>query len=278
MKTSTFSGKVAAVTGAASGIGRSLAVALARRGCAVALSDVDEQRLAETAAACGGVKVTQRRLDVSDAAAVRAWADEVARDHGRVNLIFNNAGISYGATFAGGEADEFRRVIDVDFWGVVNGTRAFLPHLEASQDGHVVNISSIFGIIGFPGQSAYNAAKFAVRGFTESLRMELELTKSNVTATCIHPGGVKTNIARASKMHESLVALGTNMATAAEDTEKLFTLPPDDAADIILGGVARNARRVVVGSDARALDLMQRFFPTYYQRLVSFSVRRRIKA
>src|SRR5262249_39200534 len=155
--------------------------------------------LAETAALVG--KCTSRSLDVTNAAEVRSWAGEVAREHGKVNLIFNNAGIGYAATVDGGDEADFSRVIDVDFWGVVHGTRAFLPLVEASGDGHVVNVSSLFGLIAFPGNSAYNAAKFAVRGFTEALQIELAIKKSCVRATCVHPGGIKTNIARASKVH-----------------------------------------------------------------------------
>lgn len=279
MKSSTYAGKVAAITGAASGMGRSLAVMLAQRGCEVAVSDVDERGLAETVAqaSAAGVKVTSRRLDVSSGDDVRAWAAEVVRDHGRVNLVFNNAGISYGATVADADEADFRRVIDVDFWGVVNGTRAFLPHLEASGDGHVVNVSSVFGIIAFPGQAAYNAAKFAVRGFTESLRIELELLGSTVSATCVHPGGVKTNIARSSRLHPSIVKLGIRMEDATQEFEKMFKLTADEAAEIILRGVARNARRVLVGSDARGLDLLQRWLPGSYHGLIVRFARRRLQ-
>lgn len=279
MKSSTYAGKVAAITGAASGMGRSLAVMLAQRGCEVAVSDVDERGLAETVAqaSAAGVKVTSRRLDVSSGDDVRAWAAEVVRDHGRVNLVFNNAGISYGATVADADEADFRRVIDVDFWGVVNGTRAFLPHLEASGDGHVVNVSSVFGIIAFPGQAAYNAAKFAVRGFTESLRIELELLGSTVSATCVHPGGVKTNIARSSRLHPSIVKLGIRMEDATQEFEKMFKLTADEAAEIILRGVARNARRVLVGSDARGLDLLQRWLPGAYHGLIVRFARRRLQ-
>ncbi len=269
MKTRGFNGKVAAITGAASGIGRSLALALARQGCELALSDVDERGLAETVSRIEGVAVTSRRLDVCEPDELRAWADEVVREHGRVNLIFNNAGISYAATVRGAEDADFQRVIDIDFWGVVHGTRAFLPHLEASRDGHVVNISSVFGLIAFPGQAAYNSAKFAVRGFTEALRIELEMTGSPVSATCIHPGGIKTNIARASKVHPSLATLGVDVERAGRDFERSFRLTPDEAAAIILRGVEKNARRVLVGADARLIDAIQRLVPGRYHALVA---------
>jgi NAD(P)-dependent dehydrogenase (short-subunit alcohol dehydrogenase family) len=278
MKTPTFAGKVAAVTGAGSGIGRSLATALARRGCEVALSDVDERGLAETVAMCSGVKVTSRRVDVAKAADVRAWADEVARAHGRANLIFNNAGISYAATVAGYEDADFARVIDVDFWGVVNGTRAFLPHLERAGDGHVINTSSVFGLIGFPAQCSYNSAKFAVRGFTESLQLELEITRAPIHATSVHPGGIKTNIARASKTHPSVASLGVKLEGAAERFEKGFRMTPDDAAETILRGVQRNQRRVLVGADAHVIDLVQRLIPGRYQGLLVRLYRRAMAA
>ncbi|MEZ4307889.1 MAG: SDR family oxidoreductase [Polyangiaceae bacterium] len=269
MKTRSFEGKVAAITGAASGMGRSLAVLLARRGCEVAISDVNERGLEETAAMVKGARCTKRVVDVVNAEDMRAWADEVVREHGRVNLIFNNAGIAYSATVAGYDDADFQRVIDIDYWGVVNGTRAFLPHLEASGDGHVVNTSSVFGLIAFPGQSCYNSAKFAVRGFTECLRIELEITGSPVTATCVHPGGIKTNIARAARVHPSLAALGVDIESAGHEFEKLFRTSADDAAEIILRGVAKNQRRVLVGADARVIDTIQRLLPTSYQAVVS---------
>ena len=269
MKTRSFEGKVAAITGAASGIGRALAAALAGRGCELALSDVDEAGLAATAAPLRGTRVTTRRLDVSSAEEVRAWADGVVREHGRVNLVFNNAGISYGASVRGYDDADFRRVIDVNFWGVVHGTRAFLPHLEASADGHVINTSSLFGLIGFPGQAAYNSAKFAVRGFTEALQIELEITGSAVWATCVHPGGVKTNIVKQSKLHPSLLELGVDPARASDDFDRVARLTAAEAAEIVLRGVQRNARRVLVGWDARLLDLLQRLRPGTYQAYVA---------
>jgi NAD(P)-dependent dehydrogenase (short-subunit alcohol dehydrogenase family) len=269
----SFRGKVAAITGAGSGMGRSLAIALAREGCEVALSDVDERTLAETAAIVKGmssVRVSRRRLDVADRDAVYAWADEVVREHGRCNLVFNNAGISYGATVEGADERDFERIMAIDFWGVVYGTRAFLPHLKASGDGHVVNTSSVFGLVAFPGQCTYNSAKFAVRGFTEALRLELEITKAPVSATCVHPGGIKTNIARASKAHASLRDLGIDDPDeASRRFEKAFRTTADEAADVILRGVKKNARRVLIGTDARIIDFMQRLLPGHYAGIVA---------
>ncbi len=265
----TFNGKVAAITGAASGMGRSLAILLARRGCEVALSDIDEKGLAETVAMIRDVRVTSRKLDVADRAAVYAWADEVVRAHGKVNLIFNNAGISIAATAAGADDEDIERVMNVDYWGVVYGSRAFLPHLVASGDGHVINTSSVFGLIAFPGQSAYNSAKFAVRGFTEALRIELEITRQNVSATCVHPGGIKTNIARASKVHHSLEELGIDISKAAKSFEKGFRVTADDAAEVILKGVQKNKRRVLIGTDARVIDTLQRLLPSSYHGILA---------
>jgi NAD(P)-dependent dehydrogenase (short-subunit alcohol dehydrogenase family) len=278
----SFAGKVAAVTGAGSGIGRSLALALARRGCHLALSDVDERTLAETAAMVektSSVRVTRRRVDVSDRTSVEAWADEVVREHGRCNLIFNNAGIAYASTVAGGDLADLERVIDVNYWGVVYGTRAFFPHLRASGDGHVINISSLFGLIAFPGQSAYNASKFAVRGFTEALRIEVEMTGAPVGVTCVHPGGIKTNIARAAKSHSSLNDLGIqDVDNAGKRFERAFRVSPDDAAQQILRGVQKNRARVLIGRDAQMLDLVQRLLPSHYHGFVACAARRVLQA
>jgi NAD(P)-dependent dehydrogenase (short-subunit alcohol dehydrogenase family) len=264
----SFEKKVAAITGAGSGIGRSLAVALAKRGCHVALSDVNEVNLAETARLAGlhGVKVTTRRVDVARREEVYAWADEVVRDHGVCNLIFNNAGVALGSTVEGLDYDDAAWIVDINFWGVVHGTKAFLPHLRASGEGHVVNLSSLFGLLGFPGQSAYNATKFAVRGFTEALRIELDMMRAPVSATSVHPGGIKTNIARAARMNASVKDLGVkDLASSHVEFERFFRTSSDDAAELILRGVQRDARRVLVGNDARLYDLLQRLLPSRYQ-------------
>jgi NAD(P)-dependent dehydrogenase (short-subunit alcohol dehydrogenase family) len=273
----SFAGKVAAITGAASGMGRALSLELGRRGCHVAISDVHEEGLAETAARARetGVRVTERRVDVSRLEEVHDWANEVTRLHGSANLIFNNAGVSYAATVGGAEYEDFARIVDINFWGVVHGTKAFLPHLIASGEGHVVNTSSVFGLVAFPGQSVYNATKFAVRGFTEALRIELEITGVPVSATSVHPGGIKTNIARASKVHPSVADLGVRDLEGAHGRfERLFRISAEGAANIILRGVQRNARRVLVGADARFIDVMQRALPAAYQGLIARAARR----
>lgn len=270
-----FRNKVAAITGAGSGMGRSLAVLLASRGCHVALSDINEKGLAETVALLKGtgVKVTSQKLDVSDKAAVFAWADQVARDHGKVNLIFNNAGVALGSAVDGGSYEDLEWIMNINFWGVVHGTKAFLPYLKDSGEGHVINTSSVFGLMGVPSQSAYNASKFAVRGFTEALRQELEMAKVNVSATSVHPGGIKTNIARAARMDNSVTNLGLS-TNSTEKFEKLFSTTADEAAAVIIKGVEGNKRRVLIGKDAVAIDLMVRLFPSAYQKLVSLSSKR----
>jgi NAD(P)-dependent dehydrogenase (short-subunit alcohol dehydrogenase family) len=260
-----FTNKVAVVTGAGSGIGRALAVELAKRGAKVAISDVDDQGLAETLALVQGVgaHVRSDHLDVAERERVLAYADEIAAHFGKVNLVFNNAGIAYTGNVEEMSFKDVERIMDVDFWGVVNGTKAFLPHLIASGDGHVVNISSIFGIFAVPTQSAYNAAKFAVRGFTEALRQEMIAEKRPVKVTCVHPGGIKTNIARNADQSE-----GRDHDELAGSFDKLARMTPEKAAKVILRGVERGRARVLVGADAVVLDTFVRLTGSWYQGLV----------
>ncbi len=201
---------------------------------------------------------------------MHAWADRVVADHGRVHMIFNNAGVALGCTLEGVSYEDFEWIMNINFWGVVHGTKAFLPHLRASGQGHVINISSVFGLIAVPGNGTYNATKFAVRGFTEALRQELELTRAPVSATSVHPGGIKTNIGRASRYDESVTDLvGRDIEAARARFEKLFITEADVAAKTILAGVRRNRRRVLIGPDARVIDLVQRVLPTAYQRIIT---------
>jgi len=252
-----FTGRVAAITGAGSGIGRALAIDLAGRGAHLALSDVDETGLAETVGRCEGrgVKVTSQRLDVADRDAVFAWADSVVAEHGQANLIFNNAGVALTATVESMSIEDFTWLMDINFWGVVHGTQAFLPHLKASGEGHVINISSVFGLLSIPSQSAYNAAKFGVRGFTDSLRMELEIEGAPVSSTTVHPGGIKTNIVRNSRLDPSAAGVaGSDKAKLAVDFDKVARTTPEKAAKVILAGVEADRRRVLIGPDARLFD------------------------
>ena len=267
-----FKGKVAAITGAASGMGRSLAIELARRGCHLALSDINEAELEHTAQLASklGVKVTTAKLDVANRDAVFAWAMQAQADHGKVNLIFNNAGVMLAVPAETAKISDFEWVMGINFWGVVHGTQAFLPLLRASGEGHVINTSSLFGLMSMPTQGTYNASKFAVRGYTEALRMELEIEGAPVSATCIHPGGIATNIALAGRVDESVKQVtGVDAERLKKRAHRVIqTTTADDAALQILGGVERNARRVLVGPDARWYDRLVRLFGAGYQTVV----------
>lgn len=267
-----FKGKVAAITGAGSGIGRALALNLARAGADLALSDINAENLLETArlAEAAGATVTTTTLDVADRDAVVAWAEDIVANHGRVNLLFNNAGVAHAAAAETASLDDFQWLMNINFWGVVHGTQAFLPHLRASGEGHIVNLSSLFGLVGMPTQATYCAAKFAVRGYTETLRMELDMEGAPVSATCVHPGGVATGINQSGRIDDSVTRLtGDSVESHKRMAEKMIqTTTPDRAAEIILNAVKRNARRVVVGPDARALDKIARLLGSGYQSLI----------
>jgi NADP-dependent 3-hydroxy acid dehydrogenase YdfG len=267
-----FAGKVAVVTGAGSGIGQALALELGRSGAKVAISDVDTEGLAQTEAQLKaiGVHVKADRLDVTEREAFLAYADAVAEHFGKVNQIYNNAGIAFSGDVEVSQFKDIERVMDVDFWGVVNGTKAFLPHLIASGDGHVINVSSLFGLMAVPGQAAYNSAKFAVRGFTEALRQEMVLAGHPVGVTTVHPGGIKTAIARNATAAEGLDA---NELAKMFD-KRLAHTSPKRAAEIILEAVRKNKARVLVGADAKALDLLVRLTGSGYQRIVGLSMGR----
>jgi NADP-dependent 3-hydroxy acid dehydrogenase YdfG len=269
---SHFEGKVAVITGAGSGIGRALALNLARQGAKLALSDIDAEGLAETVwrAEVFGAKVKSDLLNVAERDAVLAYAEDVVAYFGHVNQVYNNAGIAYLGDVEDAEFKDIERIMDVDFWGVVNGTKAFLPHVIASGDGHIVNISSLFGLIAVPGQSAYNAAKFAVRGFTEALREEMLIAKYPVKVTCVHPGGIKTAVAR-----NATVAEGQNAPSFAEFFDKRLALhSPEMAAETIVDGVRKGHARVVVGWEAKGLDLLARLTGSGYQRVIAAAAAR----
>ncbi|WP_326838145.1 SDR family NAD(P)-dependent oxidoreductase [Amycolatopsis rhabdoformis] len=258
-----FTDKVAVITGAGSGIGAALALELGVRGARLALSDVDAEGLAGTvdAAKSRGADVRGYALDVSDRAAVLAHADEVADDFGRVNVVVNNAGVALGATVEDMTFEDYDWLMGINLGGVVNGTKAFLPHLIGSGDGHLVNISSVFGFVGVPTQSAYNAAKFAVRGFTEALREEMLAARHPVAVSCVHPGGIKTNIAR----HARGGSDGDQEAAAA-GFEKIAMTTPKKAAETIIRGVERRSARILIGPDAYVIDAIPRVLGSAYQR------------
>lgn len=270
-----FKGKVAAITGAGSGIGRATAIAFAQEGCHLAISDINTQGLEETRQLLEpySIKVSVHPLDVADKQAVHQFAEDVVAAHGKVNIIMNNAGVALGETVEHLNYDNFEWLMNINFWGVVYGTKAFLPYLKQSGEGHIVNISSVFGIIGVPTQSAYNAAKFAVRGFTECLREELEIDNSGVSASCVHPGGIKTNIARSSRVGSMGSIKPGSKIDIAQNFDKLATTSPQKAAQVILNGIKKNRRRILIGADAHVIDGMQRLMPTGYQRLLEFGVK-----
>lgn len=259
-----FAGKVAVVTGAGSGIGQALAIELGKSGAKLAISDIDTEGLAVTEERLKSIGATVKadRLNVAEREAFVAYADDVQQHFGKVNQIYNNAGIAFTGDVEVSQFKDIERVMDVDFWGVVNGTKVFLPHLIASGDGHVVNISSVFGLFSVPGQSAYNSAKFAVRGFTEALRQEMIVAKHPVKVTCVHPGGIQTAIAR-----NATAAEGLDSAALAQRFDKLARTSPERAAQIILDGVRKNRARVLVGADAKVFDLVVRATGSGYQRI-----------
>jgi NAD(P)-dependent dehydrogenase (short-subunit alcohol dehydrogenase family) len=272
-----FAGAVAAVTGAGSGMGRALSLALARRGCHLALCDVDEHGLDQTAAELQALRgrelrVTRHVVDVADQAAVEDFARAAVAAHGRVHFVFNNAGVSLTGPVELLSYPDFHWLMNVNFWGVVHGSRSFLAHFREAGGGHIVNTSSVFGLIGVPTQSAYNASKFAVKGFTDALRAELD--GSGVDVSCVMPGGVKTAIVRRSRYVMSENDAPTR-EDAAREFERLAGLTPDEAAERILRGVARRRARILVGRDARLIGFALRLIPVAYLRLMVLLQRRR---
>jgi NAD(P)-dependent dehydrogenase (short-subunit alcohol dehydrogenase family) len=268
-----FAGKVCVITGAGSGIGRALAVDLARRGARLAISDINAETVAETARLCtsraAGVDVESYVLDVAAKDAVFAHAEAVLERFERVNLVVNNAGVAVAKNVLDMPMEDFEWLMGINFWGVIYGSKAFLPALIASGDGHLVNISSVFGIIGVPKQAAYNAAKFGVRGFTEALRQELLVAGHPVGVSCVHPGGVRTGIARAARTDGTV-----DPAELADTFERMARTSPEKAAAIILAGVSKRSPRILVGPDARAIDVMARVLGPAYQQIVYRAAKR----
>ena len=265
--------KVVVITGAGSGIGRALALNLAEKGAILALSDVDEEGLAETvvlAEKAGAPEVRSDRLDVADRAAFEAYADSVAGEFGRVNVVVNNAGVALAGDFVDLEMKDIDWIIGINFWGVVHGSKFFLPHLIASGDGHLVNISSLFGLVSMPGQSMYNASKYAVRGMTEAIREEMLIAGNKVGVTAVHPGGIKTAIARNARVSEH----EDKRATAKLFDEKLARMTPEKAAAIIVKGIERNQARVLVGIDAHLIHTFGKLAGSRYQDVIAMGSKR----
>jgi len=275
-----FSEKTAAITGAGSGIGRALVCKLASSGCNLALSDISEDGLAETAALIGNqpVKCITTQLDVSSREAVEAWAAASIEEFENIDLVFNNAGVTVVDNINTMTYDDFYWVMNVNFWGVVHGSKAFLPHLLRRRQGHIINISSLFGLVTVPGQSAYHASKFAVRGFTESLGQEVR--GKGVGVSCVHPGGILTDIAKNARFKRSF--LGSQTAEEFSNSfDAIARTTSEQAAEVILDGVRKNKRRILIGSDARLLDCLQRLMPTKYSdflnKVFSLTARKKTK-
>lgn len=266
----SLSDRVIAVTGAGSGIGRALALALAKRGAKLALADKDEAGLFETSRLLGNYPHFAEAFDVTDHARLKGWIDRAATEFGKLDGIVNNAGLSVVAPFADCPEEDFNRVMAVNFDAVVAGCRHALPHVRKSDKGWIVNISSVFGMMGYPTQSAYNASKYAVRGLTEAMHLELAQTDPQVTVIRVHPGGIKTNVARNAKFIRGMD--GQTMALDdGEAFEKAAKTTPEQAAETIIRGMEKGQHRVLIGPDARFIDIMTRLFPvSYFRRIGSF--------
>ncbi len=280
----SFKDKVAVVTGAGSGMGRYLSVLLAKDGADVVACDVNQETLNETVEMLRkyNVSVSSHVLDVADKEAIEALPQKVIDQHGKVDLVFNNAGVSTGKHFKDMEEENWDWVMDINLHGVINSTRAFIPHMIDRPEAAIVNTSSIFGMVAVPGQTVYHATKFAVRGFTESLALEMAQTNENLQIHCVHPGHVGTNIVANSRMDEE------DLQTDEEGGSSIFTrerpttveemadsfreggMHPSKAAQIILKGVKKNKRRIFIGLDSKLLELSQRIFPNKYHRLWPF--------
>jgi short-subunit dehydrogenase len=258
--------RTAVITGAANGIGRAIAVSLARRGCNLALADIDEDGLAATAelTRAFGVRVSRHRLDVADRIAVAEFPRAVATDHDGVDVLVNNAGVAAGGTFEQVSEEDFEWLFEINFWGVVRMTRAFMPLLRTSDDARIVNLSSIYGVIAPPEQTAYAASKFAVRGFSEALRHELE--GSRIGVTVVHPGGIATSIAEKARVPAGVTE--EEIALRREKHRKLLRLPPEVAGETIVRGIERRESRVLIGSDAKTISLIARLLPVSYWKLM----------
>ena len=260
-------GRTAVITGAAGGIGRAIAIALARRGCHLALADIDEAGLAKTAdlALAFGVRLSRHRIDVADRAAVAEFPNLVTAEHPGVDLLVNNAGVALGGTFEQVTVEDFEWLFEINFCGLVRMTRAFLPLLRLSGDARIVNLSSVYGLVAPPEQVAYAASKFAVRGFSEALRHEL--AGSGVGVSVVHPGGINTSIAEKARVPAGISE--AEIARRQERYRKLLRLAPEIAGETIVRGVERRQARILIGSDAKIISLIARLLPVSYWKLLS---------
>ena len=276
--------KVAVITGAGSGIGKATAILLAKEGCEIAISDVNAEALAQTRLDIEalGTKVHSKILDVADKKAFHDYANEVAEFFGKVNIIINNAGVAVSATLEETSYENFEWLMNINFWGMVYGTKAFLPHLKKSGEGHIANVSSVFGFMAPAGTGAYNASKFSIRGFNETLRMELDIEDCGVSLSSIHPGGIKTNIAKDARMDEkTLKDLGMTKNEANDRFLLIALSTPEKAARTIINGIKKNKMRILIGPDAVFIDWMTRYTPELWRRgaakLMQIGQRRQMK-
>ena len=262
----SFQGRVVVITGAASGIGRALACAFSKEGSRLALADVDAAGLAGTARLAGTTDCLAEAVDVSDRSAVERFAEQVRSRFGVAHVVINNAGVAVSQTLAETRYEDFQWIMGINFWGVVHGTQAFLPLLRAADEAVIVNVSSVFGLIAFPTQGAYNASKFAVRGFTEALRYECEGT--HIRAVCVHPGGIRTNILKNARFYSDAFGQSDHARSMAE-FDRIARTTPERAAQTIIKGIRRNKLRILIGPDAYLIDWVQRLLPARYMRVIA---------
>ena len=261
------------ITGAASGIGRALALDCADRGAKLALADLDATCLKATAddARRRGAEVVETTLDVANRASIYRWATDIEKWSGGADVLINNAGVSLSHSIENMRDEDFEWLFNINFWGVVNGCKAFLPQLRRRPEAHIVNLSSVFGLIAVPTQAAYNASKFAVRGYTEALRQELHGTEVHVT--CVHPGGIKTNIVRRGRHYQDASGANTNVERSAANFDRAARTSPEAAARAIVHAILKNQRRLLIGADARIIDVLARLMPASYDPIVAFVAR-----
>ena len=257
-------GKIAVITGAGSGIGKALAQQLNREGCRLLLCDINEEGLTATLQSLSQSDAPAQGhiVDVADKSAMQAWARTIAEEYGHIDILVNNAGVATGAPVEETKYEDIEWLMGINFWGVVYGTMEFLPLLRKAPQGHLINMSSIFGMVGIPTQSAYNAAKFAVRGYTEALRHEM--VDSNIHVCCVHPGGIKTNIVRNARMHGT----ESEREEGVANFDKLAYTSAESAAAQIINAIEKRKKRLLVGKDAKFISLITRLFPVSYPRFL----------